>query len=231
MVKKSELDERVGKIFGDRWSRRDGKVVPDDTSLTMGNDAIDLNATILYADLRGSTAMVDGKRDEFAAEVYKSFLYCSARILTGQGGTITSYDGDRIMAVFIGDSKNTSAVKAALKIHWAVVNIIQPALKKQYPNSDFVLKHTCGIDTSKVMVAKTGARGANDLVWVGRAANYAAKLSDSTAAQTFITKEVYDNMNKEVKASAQGEAMWKPYTWNSHDKRVIYGSSWTWRLD
>ena len=32
-----------------------------------------------------------------------------------------------------------------------------------------------GIDTSKLFVARTGIRKSNDLVWVGRAANYAAK--------------------------------------------------------
>jgi len=30
---------------------------------------------------------------------------------------VTAYDGDRVMAVYLGNSKNTSAVTTALKIH------------------------------------------------------------------------------------------------------------------
>jgi class 3 adenylate cyclase len=143
---------------------------------------------VLYADLADSTALVDGYKRLFAAEIYKTLLHCAAKIICDEGGTITAYDGDRIMAVFIGGPRNTPAVKAAMKMHWAMVNIIRPSLKKHYPEDTYVLKHVVGIDTSDLFIARTGVRGANDLVWVGRAANY-------------ITSDVYNKMNAEVKNS------------------------------
>ena len=99
------------------------------------------------------------------------------------------------MAVFIGDSKNTSAVRCGLKIKSAVEEIINPAIKAQYSN-DFQLKQVVGIDTSKLLVARTGVRGANDLVWVGPAANYAAKLSSISEQpySTFISAAVSGNI-------------------------------------
>ncbi len=54
--------------------------------------------------------MVDKKSRQYSAEVYKTFLHCAAKIVRSHDGTITAYDGDRIMAVYIGGSKNTSAV-------------------------------------------------------------------------------------------------------------------------
>src|SRR6266404_4266650 len=51
--------------------------------------------------------------------VYKSYLTCAAKI-------IKSDNGDRIMAVFIGKSKNTTAARSALKINGAVKTIINP---------------------------------------------------------------------------------------------------------
>jgi class 3 adenylate cyclase len=74
------------------------------------------------------------------------------------------------MAVFIGDSKNTSAARAALKINWAVHKIVNPALLKTYTSSLYNLKHVIGVDTSSLLVARIGVRNDNDLVWVGRAA-------------------------------------------------------------
>jgi class 3 adenylate cyclase len=177
MSLKDDLQADVAKIFTTRWTERDGQVVPDDDSVSLGNDAVKVNATVLYADLADSTALVDGFKPFFAAEIYKTFLACAARKIRSEAGVITAYDGDRIMAVYIGGSKNTSAVRTSFKINWAVQNVIRPAMSAQYPNSKYVLKHVVGIDTSPLFVAKTGARGANDLVWVGRAANHAAKMA------------------------------------------------------
>lgn len=101
-------------------------------------------------------------------------MHCSAKIIRSEGGEITSLDGDRIMAVFIGDTKNTSAGRAALKINYARISIINPALVAQYPKSNYEVKHTVAVDSSELFIARTGIRGSNDLVWVGKAANHAA---------------------------------------------------------
>jgi class 3 adenylate cyclase len=100
-----------------------------------------------------------------------------------------------------------------------------------YKDSIYTLKHVVGIDTSELFVAKTGVRGANDLVWVGRAANYAAKLAALPHSyQTYITKEVYDPMVADVKVSRDGKPMWEAVRWNTFDDRIIYQSNWWWSI-
>ena len=230
MALKDELSSEVAKIFGDRWEERDGTVVPESEDLTLGNDAVKLNAVVLYADMADSTALVDKNKPHFAAEVYKAYLHCAAKVVRNWGGEITAYDGDRLMAVFIGNSKNTSAVTAALKLNYTRLQIINPAIKVQYPNTSYELKHVVGIDTSELFIARTGARGANDLVWVGRAANHAAKLSALSHEYAInITKEVYDCMDKSVKFDAAGSNMWEAATWNTMN-RNIYRSNYTWSI-
>jgi class 3 adenylate cyclase len=225
---KDDLEAAVKKIFGDRWTERDGQVVPEPVNLKLGNDAINLDATVLYADLSGSTTLVDAHTPHFAAEIYKTYLVCAARIIKDQGGTITAYDGDRIMGVYIGDSKNTSAVRTAFKITGAVWDIIKPALKNQYPKSEYNLKHVIGVDTSKLHASRIGVRNDNDLVWVGRAANYAAKLSSLPADFTiYITKAIYDNMHESVKyTGANNQNMWEARSWTAMNKLSIYASTW-----
>lgn len=191
---KKELQEQVAKTFSERWSERDGTVVPDSDDLKLYNDAVNLDATVLYADMAESTDLVDGYKDYFAAEIYKSYLYCAAKIIRSEGGVISAYDGDRVMAIFIGKTKNTSATKAALKINYTLIHLINPAIKKQY-NTDYELNHVIGIDTSKLFTARTGIRGSNDLVWVGKAANHAAKLTSLPHEYAInITKNVFDVM-------------------------------------
>lgn len=225
-----ELVDQVQKIFREQWSERSGNVVPNSESLKLSNDAINLDATVLYADLAESTDLVDSYKKEFAAEIYKSYLYCAAKIIRSQGGIITAYDGDRIMAVFIGDIKNTSATKAALKINYARLEIINPALKNQYKNTDYEINHVIGVDTSELMASRTGIRGSNDIVWVGKAANHAAKLTSLPHTYaTRITKEVYIKLNSEAKFDAHNNNMWEQVTWNSQN-RVIYRSNYYWGI-
>jgi class 3 adenylate cyclase len=224
----SELTSEVAKFFRDRWTTRDGNVVPKFEDVKMGNEGVNLNATALYADLAESTNLVDSYKPWFAAEIYKSYLFCAGKIIRAEGGEITAYDGDRVMAIFIGDTKNTSAVRAALKIHHAVRNIINPAILKAYPSDKYSIKQVVGIDTSRLMAARTGVKGDNDLVWVGRAANHAAKLSGLAPTHaTRITEQVFKVIADEAKFSAQGQLMWQQVTWNG---RNIYRSNFWWRF-
>ena len=232
MTLKADLESEVKKIFTSPWEEREGRVVPGPKDLSLDNDAVKLHATVLYADIADSTDLVDHHRRPFAAEIYRAYLRCTARIIKNRQGSITAYDGDRVMAVFLGDSKNTLAVRAALEIHYAVQAIINPLLKKQKPNTSYQLKHVVGIDTSELFVAKIGVRNDNDLVWVGRAANYAAKLCSMNGKHsTYITGAVFDSMDKSVKYSGKDNSlMWDEKTWTARNNMKIYGSTWMWEV-
>jgi len=66
------------------------------------------------------------------------------------------------------------------KINWAVKDLINPLLAAQYPSANYQVKQTVGVNTSKLLAARTGIRGSNDLVWGGSAANLAAKMCSLT---------------------------------------------------
>lgn len=225
-----DLKQEVADILRKVWSKRDGQKVPEPADLKLSNDAVLLDATILYADLSASTTLVDGYIATFAAEIYKSYLHAAAKIIAAEGGIITAYDGDRIMATYIGDGKDTSAVRTGLKINYAVQNIINPAIKTQYPKTAYAVRQSVGIDTSSVFVARTGIRGSNDLVWVGRAANYAAKLCGlSPDYPTWITDSVYDNLH-DIAKYTNGKAMWEERVWTTMSNHRVYRSTWWWQV-
>ena len=231
MSLKDDLEEYVQKTVDEQWERRAGQKVPDADDLPLKNLAVELDATVLYADLASSTKMVKGYKDWFAAEVYKSYLYCAAKIIRARGGIITAYDGDRVMGVFIGDSKNTAAAKCGLQINWASKNIVAAKIAEKYPKSTFVLKQRVGIDTSKLFVARTGIRGSNDLVWVGNAANNAAKLAAlDPRYPTYITADVYDRLNETSKLGGNPKQnMWTDLGTSDMGYR-IYGSTFWWSV-
>jgi class 3 adenylate cyclase len=230
MALKDDLTSDVKKIFKNSWTETSGRIVPAPSDVGLGNKATFLaQAVVLYADLDGSTNMVDTKKWQFSAEIYKSFLHCAAKIVKAESGDITAYDGDRIMAIFIGDNKHDCAARAALSLRWAVINIIQPIMKETY-TTDFVISHTVGIDVSDLRAVRTGVRGDNDLVWVGRAANYAAKLTTlSSDYPTRITKAVYDGLSSSLKTS-KSKSIWEARTWTNMNGMSIYRSNWNWSI-
>ena len=189
-----------------------------------------ITAVCLYADLADSTDLVDSYTAKFAAKLYKSYLHCASKLIRRRKGVITSFDGDRVMGVFYGDSMHTDAANCALNINHAVVKIINPAITKKYPNTKYTLRHGVGLDVSDLFVARSGIRGSNDLVWIGRSANYAAKLSairQGTYA-SWMTEDVFSGLEESAKKSSNDSDMWDQMTWTDMDGGTIYGSSW-WR--
>jgi class 3 adenylate cyclase len=225
-----DLQSKVTGIFSSGWDTRDGRVVPDPSDLALGNDAVSFpRATILYADLHGSTALVNEYKWWFSGEIYKTFLHCASTLVRHEDGEITSYDGDRVMGVFIGDTQTTNAVRCAMRLTYTVNNIINPAIKARYKDVSFAVLHTSGIDTSQIRAARTGVRGDNDIVWIGRAANYAAKLTELTGATTYLTADAYDKLPGNLGGTAKTE-MFTPYTWTQQSGIRIYGTTWHWKF-
>ena len=230
MATSDEILREVKAILATRWSTRKGNVVPAAENVQLGNDSVELDATVLYADLAESTDLVDRYKRTFAAEVYKSYLVAACRIIRSNGGEITAFDGDRVMAVYLGESKNTQAARTALQINHAVIDIINTSVPSAY-NTDYVLRQAVGVDTGSIFVARTGIRGSNDLVWVGPAANYAAKLCSlrEGSFSSWITKRVFDKLNRTASHSYQGAAMWEERNWTKYNL-AVYRSNWKWSL-
>ena len=228
MALKDELATDVQAILGYKWPVTLARIVPEPGDIALGDAAKLLEgAVVFYADLDGSTTMVDTKKWWFSAEVYKSFLFCAAKLIRAANGVITAYDGDRIMAIFIGDDRCDRAVRTALRLHWATRTLITPALQKRYPDDNFSLRHNVGIDMSDLHAVRTGVRGGNDLVWVGRAANYAAKLTALSADfPTRLTKRVYESLSAGLRVAADGRSIWESRQWTDMNNHPIYRSNW-----
>lgn len=230
---RSDLDKMVGKP----WSIRDGTVVPgnDDVGL-YSNDAVKLDAVYLYADLLGSTKLARDFTPQVAGKVIRASLRTASLVIKEFEGEIRSYDGDRVMGIFIGGSKHSNAATAALKINAAMQEIVQPALYAKLPilERDGYQPRMCvGIASGEAFIARAGVRGSSDLVSIGRAPNVAAKLSDireSGTWRTYITAQVYNRLKDDAKLS-EGTNMWEARNANvGGEQMTIYRSHYRWSV-
>lgn len=220
----------ITDVLRKRWTRRTGYTIPDENSIRNGNDAVEIEGSVLYADLAKSSELVHTYKDEFVARIYKSFLCAVCDVIRNNEGEITAFDGDRVMAVFIGSSKNTCAARTALQIA-GIVRCLNNEIGNYFPSTDYRIHFGVGVDTSKLFVVKTGIRKYNDLAWIGDAANIAAKLSNirGRGASVFITGRVFKAMNDSSRYNSQTEkrSMWSQTQLEMLGQQV-YESNWYW---
>jgi len=232
-----QLETAVDSVISQQWNKRTAVVVPSTSDVALAGGAVELDATFLYADLAASSKMVKELDRRVAAKVLKSFHSTVCMLIKSLDGSVVSFDGDRVLGVFVGKSKNTEAAKCGLQIKYAVRKIIRPKFEAKYEsvrNASFKISHGVGIDTGAVLAVRAGVRGDNDLIWIGRAPNLAAKLSDlrESPHETFITAAVYNMLNETSKLGGKDnkQSMWESRSWTFLDEKMtVYRSSWTWK--
>jgi adenylate cyclase len=226
-----DLENDVQNIINTQWDQRSGTMVPSMESVALNGGAVELEATFLYADLAKSSQMAKELDRRIVAKILKSFHLTSCKLIRSNNGIIQSFDGDRVMGVFAGETKNTNAIKCALQINYAVTHVIRPKFEARYDvvkKASFSIQHGVGIDTGTILTVRAGAHGNNDLIWIGRAPNLAAKLSDfrNSPYHTYITKDVYNKAADNLGGNPKKD-MWEERVWTFLDEKInIYRSSW-----
>src|SRR5688572_29134861 len=118
MALKDDISAEIQRIFVTAWNTREGLVVPKTEHVALKNGAVKFSATMLYADLATSTRLARQFPNSVAAKIVRAYLASMARLVKHNGGAVRSFDGDRVMGVFVGGSKNTKAAKCALQMKY-----------------------------------------------------------------------------------------------------------------
>jgi adenylate cyclase len=229
------LGTEITKIFDTTWNSRDGQVVPETDDVALSNGAVKLEAVFLYADLANSTKLARTFSNSMTAKIVRAYLSSMTRLIKANGGQVRSFDGDRVMGVFVGGVKHTSAAKCALQMKYTVKKILRPKAEAKFSSlksKGFTITHCAGIAKSDVLVVRGGVRGSNDLVFVGDAPNLAAKLSNirKSAYNSYMTHNVYSWLNDSAKYGSDGRNMWTPVKCTlGGEQWSCYKSSWWWK--
>lgn len=210
--------------------------VPDSSDLT-ATTAKQISATYLYSDIQNSSGLMSISPTETVASVMSAFTKITVRIIRNHDGHIRSFDGDRVMGVFTGPNKMTRAVKAALKIDYAVNQLLDPMIRSQFGSiqrSDWHIRQMTGIATTEALLVKVGIRNNDDILSAGLAPAFAAKLSDlrdGDTHRTAVGAGTYNDLSDEAKFS-NGKNMWTgPYNITIGGKPYsYYKSNYHWKF-
>jgi len=230
MPKYDQLIAQIRTIATTVVQIQKGRVVPRAEDVALADGARQFQATFAYADLVGSSLLAARFPTADVAKIYKAFLGASTVTFRNYQGQIRSFDGDRVLAVFLNDDAEVRAVRAALQLNSAMEEIVRPALRKAIAflrDGSFVLRHRTGIDSGTVTAVRVGPMANNDLSWIGAPPNVAAKLAASPPefGTTIATAHVYGRLPDELRWNA-GNALWTARNWDGPEGRIqIYGST------
>ena len=164
------------------------------------------DATILFADLRGFSAIATAHPVGIVLEVLNRCFAALADIVLRHYGTIDKFIGDAIMAVFHGDPASPSdharrAVLCALEMQLAVDALRSEHAARKLPEIFLGI----GISTGKVMAGLIGSPAYRAYTVIGEQVNVAARIEAlALRGQVLISEATFERVKGFVHA---GEAM------------------------
>lgn len=186
---KTELSDEIGTILAKEFeiTARLTKVVPHSNDAVITFPNLDtskqackiINTCVLYIDIRRSTELSIEHKPHTVAKLYSAFVRAMTKCARHYGGHVRGIIGDRVMVIFDCDNAFTNAVDCAILMN----STSQYVLNKHFTRNE--IRCGIGIDAGRMLVTKTGfqRRGVEqhnykNLVWLGRPANVASKLTD-----------------------------------------------------
>lgn len=223
MAKATELSSVVEDIFSTKWKVVKSKSVPDSADVTLKNGASKIEAVFLYADLAGSSQLAKLCPWTTTAKIIRAYLDCAVRQIRAHGGAVRSFDGDRVMGIFMGKRMHSVATLCAREIDYCVHEIINPKAKarfKSIESNSITIKHCVGIDRGEVRAVRAGIRNNNDLIWIGKPAAMAAKLSDvrEYPFEVYISELTYKRLADDAKY-VDGKDIWQARSFTFADEK------------
>jgi class 3 adenylate cyclase len=147
-------------------------------------------ATVLFADISGFTAMSEKLDAEQVTEIMNACFARVERVIREHGGTIDKFIGDAVMALFGATSALENAprraVAAALAIRAALVRF------NQQHDLPVPLEVHIGVNSGLVIAGDVGGEHKRDFTVMGDPVNLAARLEDASSnGQIFVGPATY----------------------------------------
>ena len=186
--------EELRKKISDRPKIGEGRTVPDDDALTIG-DGRRLSMAVMFIDICGfsSRPMETLEEQDLTLRVLNLFFTEMIRIAEEFGGNVEKNTGDGLM-IYFNDGEGTPAEKgskravaAALTMMAANEHLISPILRAT-PTKE--VEFRVSIDYGSVTIARLGPpRRFNSNAAIGTTANFASKMLRHAKAGDIVLGE------------------------------------------
>lgn len=172
-----------------------------DADLRLGG--VSLESTVMFTDLRGFTTFSESLPPTRVIQCLNAYLEEMTEAILGHGGTLVSYEGDGIMAVFGAPIEQADhadrAVAAAREILTERLPKWNAWLRDQDISDGF--KMGIGLSTGMVVSGNVGSERRLEYTAIGDTTNTASRLEEMTKGQThllFFSDTTRERLQREV---------------------------------
>jgi class 3 adenylate cyclase/tetratricopeptide (TPR) repeat protein len=153
-------------------------------------------ATIMFADISGFTAMSRSMDPEDVKETIDDCFRIIEKLITDRGGTIDKYIGDCVMALFGAPVAIEHAPQQAINAAIAIRDATQAYDRKR--NLPAPLNVHIGVNTGLVAAGTVGGDDRRDYTVMGESVNLAARLQGAaTDGQIIVGRTTYKAASRE----------------------------------
>jgi adenylate cyclase len=147
-----------------------------------------LEATIMFVDIRGFTALAERSDPDAVVELLNSYFRLVTDIIIKHGGYLDKFVGDAVMGVFgalIPDPVHAeSAVRAAVEVRHHL-----PELNQRLPAIGSHIQVGIGINTGEVVAGNLGSSKRMEYTVIGDNVNVASRLTDLAGPDEVLISE------------------------------------------
>lgn len=160
--------------------------------------------TVLFADLRGYTALAETLPPEQLVDVLNGYLTVASQAILAHDGTTSQYAGDLVMAIFNAPLPQSDhalrAVQAALELQREMIR--HQLQLPQHLRLDFGL----GIATGEAVVGNIGAREWLTYTAIGDTVNLAKRLEEiAHGGEILMTEGTRQAVDKAAQTEHKGD--------------------------
>ena len=161
--------------------------------------------TILFTDVKGSTAMAENLDPEDWAEIMnEAFDYLTKPIIR-YGGTVARLMGDAVLAFFGAPTAHEDDPLRAVLAGLDIIEGIQPFRDRLSSEFGLDFNVRVGINTGVAVVGEVGSAQAGEYTAMGDAVNLASRMEQTAAPGTIqITDETYRHVAPWIDADNMG---------------------------
>lgn len=199
---KARIDEI---LLSANSSYQESTGVPARTSLTFLNGYY-VDVTVIFVDLRESTALADKHNRPVLAKIYRSYISEVVAVMRGDTTISEIYiEGDGVWGVF--NTTTIAQVNRAFETAARIASLIDTLNIKLNSAGYSTIEAGIGMDDGTSLYIKAGHKGSsiNEVVWIGRVVGQAAGLCKDAGRtsrdnRVMVSERIYKFLEDRYKA-------------------------------
>ncbi|MFO1253878.1 MAG: adenylate/guanylate cyclase domain-containing response regulator [Inhella sp.] len=166
-----------------RFATREVAEDLQDSGFSLGGRHV--QGTVMFADIRGFTRMVDTQAPEESIELLNTYYTLMFDAISGQGGVVNQMIGDGLMAIFGAPLPLAQPARAAARAAQDMLELIQLYNAERAAEGKAPIAIGIGIASGAMIAGYTGTQQRATYTCIGSTVNLAARLEAHTKQTDF----------------------------------------------